>query len=32
VAARRHLPFELAIVSNRAHPEIGLTGQLGAIV
>jgi branched-chain amino acid transport system substrate-binding protein len=25
-------PFELAIVSNRAHPEIGLTGQLGAIV
>ena len=24
-------PFELAIVSNRAHPEIGLTGQLGAI-
>jgi branched-chain amino acid transport system substrate-binding protein len=26
------VPFELAIVSNRAHPEIGLTGQLGAIV
>jgi branched-chain amino acid transport system substrate-binding protein len=25
-------PFELAIVSNRAHPEIGLTGQLWAIV
>jgi branched-chain amino acid transport system substrate-binding protein len=25
-------PFELAIVNNRAHPEIGLTGQLGAIV